>query len=486
MKHALALIALLSVASTAAHAEAPAATGQKSSHPNIVFILADDLGYGDPVCYNPKSKALTPNIDQLAKDGLRFTDAHTPSSVCTPTRYGVLTGRYPWRSALKKGVLNGYSPALIERGRMTLASLLRAAGYRTGCIGKWHLGLGSDEKTDYAKALTPGPNSVGFDYFFGIAASLDMPPYVYIENERITQPLSAKTAGNDKAGRGASPYWREGPMAADFKHVEVLDRLTEKAVDFIGKGADKPFFLYFALSGPHMPVLPNERFRGKTDGPYTDFVSQCDDSVGQVLKALDRAGARENTLVIVTSDNGAYWFPGDIEKWGHRANADLHGQKADIWEGGHRVPFVARWPGKVKAGSTSPEVICLTDMLATFAAIVGTKLPDDAGEDSFNLLPVFLGQKLDGPVREATVHQSSDGTLAIRQGPWRLAPVRGSHGFSDPKNIEPKKGEPEGELFNLEVDLTERTNEWSRQPEIVRRLTSLLEKYQKEGRSRQP
>ena len=356
MKMTSAVMCLLSVGAIAAGA-GPSGAGQNSgSKPNIVLILADDLGYGDPVCYNKKSKALTPNIDRLAREGLRFTDAHTPAAVCTPTRYGVLTGRYPWRSALKKGVLNGYSPALIEPGRMTLASLLRTAGYRTGCVGKWHLGLGLDKKTDYSKPLTPGPNSIGFDYFFGIAGSLDMPPYVYIENERITRPLSGTIATNDKAGYGASPFWREGPIAADFKHVEVLDRLTEKAVEFIQKGRERPFFLYFPLSAsPHAGFAKCVLFRGKTDGPYTDFVTQCDDTVGQVLKALQKTGTAENTLVIVTSDNGAYWFPGDIEKWGHRANADLHGQKADIWEGGHRVPFVVRWPGKVRPGTVRPR-----------------------------------------------------------------------------------------------------------------------------------
>jgi arylsulfatase A-like enzyme len=454
--------------------------------PNIVLILADDLGYGDPVCYNKNSRALTPNIDGLARAGLRFTDAHTPAAVCTPTRYGVLTGRYPWRSALKRGVLDGYSPALIEPGRMTLASLLRAAGYRTGCVGKWHLGLGRNKKTEYAKPLAPGPNSAGFDYFFGIAASLDMPPYVYIENDRVTQPPSGTIATNDKPGRGASPFWRGGPIAPDFTHVEVLDRLTEKAVAFIRQGGDQPFFLYFPLSAPHMPVLPAQRFQGKTAGPYTDFVTQCDDTVGRVLQALEATGTARNTLVIFTSDNGAYWFPGDIDKWGHRANADLHGQKADIWEGGHRVPFIVRWPGKVRPGTTSTEVICQTDLLATFAALVGSRLPRDAGEDSFNLLPLFRGQKLERPVREATILQSGDGTLAIRQGPWRLAPVRGSHGFSVPRNIVPGEGEPPGELYNLDADLSEQTNLWQRKPDVVRRLSALLERYQKEGRTRPP
>lgn len=487
MKPTLVLFALLGATFGMAHADEPAAAGEKSTRrPNIVLILADDLGYGDPVCYNKDSKARTPHIDQLARQGRRFTDAHTPAAVCTPTRYGVLTGRYPWRSRLKRGVLDGYSPALIEPGRMTLASLLRGAGYRTGCVGKWHLGLGRAKKADFAKPLTPGPNAVGFDYFFGIAASLDMPPYVYIENERVTRPPTAMTPGNDKAGHGASGFWRPGPIAPDFKHVEVLDRLTEKAISFIRQGGKQPFFLYFPLSAPHMPVLPTERFRGKTDGPYTDFVTQCDDTVGRVLKALDDAGATNDTLVIFTSDNGAYWNPGDIAKWGHRANDGLHGQKADIWEGGHCVPFIIRWPGVVRAGTTSAEVICHTDLLATFAAIVGAKLPADAGEDSFDLTPVLRGQRLERPLRPATIHQAADGTLAIRQGPWRLAPARGSHGFSVPRNVPPKKGEPAGELYHLERDRAERTNLWERQPEVVRRLSAMLDRARKDGRTRMP
>jgi arylsulfatase A-like enzyme len=418
---------------------------------------------------------------------MRFTDAHTPASVCTPTRYGLLSGRYPWRSRLKRGVLTGYSPLLIEPGRLTLASLLRRHGYFTAGIGKWHLGLGRAGKTDYARALAPGPNAVGFDYFFGIAASLDMPPYVYIENEGVTAAPTGTIAGNDRA-RGGAPFWRAGPIAPDFKHAEVLDRTTDKAVALIRRqSADRPFFLYFALTAPHMPVLPTKAFAGKSQaGPYGDFVAQVDDVLGRVMRALDEAKLAEQTLLLFMSDNGAYWFPSDIETWGHRANADLHGQKADVWEGGHRVPFVARWPGQVPAGRTSAEVICLTDVLATAASLVGARLPADAGEDSFDLLPVLLGKQRDQPVRAATIHQSGDGTLAIRQGPWRLAPVRGSHGFSTPQNVVPRPGEASGELYDLNHDPQERTNLWLQQPEVVRRLNALLEKARDEGRTRPP
>lgn len=477
----LCLIALLAIALPAC----PLLSADKSLRlPNIVLILADDLGYGDSRCYNQASRIPTPNIDRLAAQGIRFTDAHTPSSVCTPTRYGLLTGRYCWRGKLKQGVLYGYSPLLIEPGRMTVASLLRLFRYLTACIGKWHLGLGDRAKTDYFEALKPGPNSVGFDYFYGIPASLDMEPYVYVENERVVAAPTARTDGRPlDESKG---FWRAGPMAPGFKHEDVLDQLTQKAEQFIRKQArEKPFFLYMPLTAPHMPVLPGKAFRGKSQaGPYGDFVAQVDNTLGRISKALDDAGLTEDTLLIFTSDNGAYWTPQDIQRWKHDANGKLHGQKADIWEGGHRVPFIARWPGKVKPGSTSGEVICLTDIFATAAEIVGASLPDDAAEDSFSFLPVLLGKKLDRPIREATIHHSIDGTFAIRQGPWRLATARGSHGFSTPQNIKAKAGEPEGELYNLERDIEERRNLWQEHPEIVQRLGALLEKYKKEGRSR--
>ncbi len=465
-----------------------ASCADKTRVPNVVIILADDMGYGDPGCYNKQSQIPTPHMDRLAAQGMRFTDAHTPSAVCTPTRYGLLTGRYCWRTKLARGVLNGYSPMLIEPGRLTIAGLLKKANYTTACIGKWHLGLGTQQPTDYAQPLRPGPNSVGFDYSFIIPASLDMPPYVFVENEAVTEAPTA-TIGDSKMRRyGGGGFWRGGAIAPSFKHIDVLPTCTAKAEAFLRKQtADKPFFLYLPLSAPHTPWLPTDAFRGKSKADwYGDFVAQVDATVGRVLAALDDTKLAHDTLVILTSDNGAHWLPEDIQKWNHRANGPLRGQKADIWEGGHRVPFIARWPGKIQAGSTSAELICLTDLLATTAALVGTRLPNDAGEDSYNLLPTLLGKKRDGPIREALVHHSADGTFAIRQGPWKLAMALGSHGFSNPKDLEPEPGGPRGQLYNLADDLGETKNLWLQEPKVVARLTALLEKYRKEGRSRIP
>ncbi len=454
--------------------------------PNVVVILADDLGYGDLHCYNKDSKIPTPNLDRLASQSLRFTDAHTPCAVCTPTRYGLLTGRYCWRTSLKKGVLGGYSPALIEPKRMTLASLLKQQGYVTAGFGKWHLGLGDHAKTDFGKPLRPGPLSAGFDSYFGIPASLDMPPYLFLDNEGVLEAATESIADSAMRRKGGKGFWRGGAIAPHFKHVEVLPTLTERTVAFCKKQtADKPFFLYLALTGPHTPWMPTEEFRGKSKaGYYGDFTAQVDASVGRVLKALDEAKVSHNTLVIFTSDNGAHWLPGDIEKWGHRANGNLRGQKADLWEGGHRVPFMVRWPGQVSAGATSKELICLTDVLATVSEVVGAELPSDAGEDSFSLLPVLRGVERDRPIREAIVHHSGDGTFAIRQGPWKLAMALGSHGFSAPHDIKPKPGEAKGQLYNLDDDPQEKINLWTTKQDIVERLTALLHKYQNEGRSR--
>jgi arylsulfatase A len=459
---------------------------ESGSRPNIVLVLADDLGYGDPGCYNPDSKIPTPNIDRLAVQGMRFTDAHTPSAVCTPTRYGLLTGRYCWRSALKKGVLDGYSPLLIELGRLTVASLLQKHGYATACIGKWHLGLGTAKPADFSQALVPGPRAVGFDYFFGIPASLDMPPYVFVENERVTEAPTATIAASTMRRHGGNGFWRAGAIAPHFKHDDVLPKLTTKAVEYIHKQSnDKPFFLYLALTAPHTPWLPTAAFRFKSGaGYYGDFVAQVDAVLGTILGALEDSHLADNTLVIFTSDNGAHWLPGDIAQWKHRANDGWRGQKADIWDGGHRVPFIARWPAKIRAGSASAELICLTDFVATAAALVGAKLPADAAEDSFDITTLLRSKKQDRAIHEAIVHHSADGTFGIRQGPWKLAMALGSHGFSIPTNIEPKPGEPRGQLYNLDDDPEEKNNLWLVKPEIVNRLTALLEKYKTDGRSR--
>lgn len=483
----------MSMASLTLPASKLLARGHGSKKPNIVFIMADDMGYGDLGCYNKNSKIPTPNMDALATEGIRFTDAHSPSAVCTPTRYGVLTGRYCWRSRLKKGVLGGYSPALIESGRMTVASLLKQHGYATACIGKWHLGLGNNKKTDFDKPLVPGPNAVGFDYFYGISASLDMTPYCYIENDRPTKrpTLTVKEGKSTEDG-----WWRAGAIAPGFKHVEVLPKLTEKAVEYIDNHAaqspDTPLFMYFPLPAPHCPIAPADFVKGRSEaGGYGDFVFEVDWTVGQVVKALDRNGLADNTLIIITSDNGS---PGRtkakrdpysiIELYGHYPNGKLRGIKADVWDGGHREPFIARWPGKIPAGTTDDELVCLTDLMATCAAIVGDKLPRNAGEDSYDILPALLGQKRAEPIREAIVHHSLSGIFCIRQGKWKLILGRGSGGFSSPRSYKPKQGEPEGQLYNMQDDRAESKNLWSEHPEIVEHLTNLLEKYKQQGYSR--
>jgi len=460
------------------------AAAASKDKPNIVFILADDLGYGDPHFNNPDSKAPTPNMDRLAQQGIRFTDAHSGSSVCTPTRYGILTGRYCWRTTLQKGVLGGYSPRLIEPGRMTVASMLKERGYRTACVGKWHLGMewsGADAKdgnagktVDFSKPIQDGPCAVGFDYYYGISASLDMPPYVFIENDRT---VALPTEHKPKEG-----VVREGAKDPNFKFEDVLPTLTRKAVESIESAAkrpDQPFFLYFPLNAPHTPVVPADFVKGRSKaGSYGDFVAEVDWTVGEVMKTLDRTQLADNTLVILTSDNGS--TNKVMTEYDHRPNGPWRGRKSDIWDGGHREPFVARWPGKIAPGSTSSETIWLGDLMATCAAIIGAKLPDDAAEDSFNIVPALLGQKLDKPIHEAIVHHSIDGMFAIRQGPWKLVLGRGSGGWDGKGN----PNDPPGQLYDMENDPTESSNLYTQRPEIVERLTALLEKYKKDGRSR--
>lgn len=458
--------------------------------PNIVLILADDMGYGDIRAFNEQSRIPTPHLDALAAEGIRFTDAHSPSAVCTPTRYGLLTGRYAWRTPLKSGVLWGYSPLLIEPRRTTLASLLGARGYATAAIGKWHLGLGNRDSTDYDGPLRPGPNTLGFHFFFGIPASLDMEPYVFIENERVLTPPTGRIGGSKPRRSGGEGFWRAGPISPGFRHMDVLPVLTDRAMQYLESQSKdarrRPFFLYLPLTAPHTPWMPTEAFAGTSGaGPYGDFAAQVDAVVGAVTAKLDRLGLRENTLVIFTSDNGAHWLPGDVEQYGHRANGSLRGQKADIWEGGHRVPFVARWPGRIPAGAVSDETISLTDLLATVAAVVGTELPRGAGEDSYNILPAMLGRQSEEAIREAIVHHSLTGVFAIRQGPWKLVPAElGSGGFSEPRKREPTADEPGGQLYNLAEDPGETRNLYRTRPEVVACLSALLQRYRDQGHSR--
>lgn len=475
------------------------ATNLPGSKPNIIYILADDLGYGDVQCYNLKNgKIHTPNIDRLATQGMRFTDAHTSSSVCTPTRYSILTGRYAWRTRLQSGVLEGFSPPLISSNRMTVASLLQSHGYETAGIGKWHLGLNwqTEESSsggtnqprtptqkpgrtvDWAKPILNGPTSLGFNYFYGIAASLDMPPFVFIDNDHVTAiPTTEKK------------WQRSGPAAESFEAIDVMPELTQKAEHWLEQRAAgrKPFFLYLAYTAPHTPILPTKEWQGKSAlNEYADFVMQTDAAVGQLLAILDRTGLSTNTLVIFTSDNGCSPSAnlGQLKAKGHNPSGPWRGHKSDIWEGGHRVPFIARWPGHISAGTTSAETICLSDLLATSAALVGTKLPEAAGEDSVSILPALLGDKPDEPIREATIHHSINGKFAIRRGGWKLALCPGSGGWSGPSDKAAiAQGLPEVQLYNLEADPGESNNVHAKHPDMVKQLTALLHKYVAEGRS---
>ena len=462
--------------------------------PNIVYILADDLGYGDVQCLNPEGKIATPNMDRLAKAGMVFTDAHSGSAVCTPTRYGIMTGRYCWRSTLKSGVLYGYAPPLIDPKRLTVASLLKGHGYRSACIGKWHLGLGwstndgkaaAEGTVDYAKPISGGPVALGFDYYFGIPASLDMDPFVYVENDRVVEAPTDRIEGKD-----GYAYFRGGPIAPGFKHAGVLPTLTEKAVACIDEHAKKhteaPLFLYFPLSAPHAPILPSPEFEGKSGlGPYGDFVMQVDWTVGQVIEAIERNGMADNTLFIMTSDNGCSPVANfkNLAEHGHFPSYHFRGYKADIFEGGHRIPFIARWPGRIKPGTVCDHTICLTDLMATVADIVGAKIPDDAGEDSISILPALLG-KAEKPAREATVHHSINGSFSIRRGQWKLEFCPDSGGWSEPRPGEAKKlGLPRIQLYDLTADIGERKNVQDQYPEVVKELTELLEDYIAKGRS---
>lgn len=477
--------------------------------------MADDMGYGDVGCYNPDSKIPTPNMDQLAQEGILCTDAHSPAAVCTPTRYGVLTGRYCWRSRLKRGVLYGYEPPLIEPERLTVASLLKDAGYNTACVGKWHLGLGFstksgydfdfnaplpwsnagrelEENIDFSAPITGGPNDLGFDYFYGNSGCPTcQPPYGFIENNHFVEIPSSYHEVPEFTSR-------PGMMTPDWDHKDADPIIAQKAVEYIEKQADSedPFFLYLTPSAPHEPcteaVVP-EFARGQSDaGPRGDLVWLVDWMVGEVMQALDRTGKTDNTLIFATSDNGA--LPGDriqgdnspmpYHLYDHKSCGDWRGYKAHIWEGGHREPLIARWPGVIEANSETDELICLTDLMATCAAIVGTDVPDDAGQDSCNVLPNLLNEQPEKPIRQVIVHHSSNGVFSIRHNEWKLIlETQGSGGWPPPRGEGPKQGTP-GQLYHIIDDPSETDNLWETHPAKIQELTSLLEKFEQQGHSR--
>lgn len=457
--------------------------------PNIIFIMADDLGYGDISCYNEDSKIITPYIDKLAADGVMFTDAHTSSAVCTPTRYGVLTGRYNWRSRLKKHVLSGYSKALIPQDRKTIAGFLKENGYKTAGIGKWHLGWdwanvdAGNDSIDYSKKVENGPSTLGFDYFYGFCGSLDMAPYVWIENDMPTM-VPVKTTVN----KGKQTWWREGPTSDDFDHEQVLPHMTDLTLTYINENANKeePFFIYMPLPAPHTPILPTEEFMGKSglDNIYGDFVIMVDAMVGRIMTALESQGIAENTILIFTSDNGCS-NQADFDQLatkGHDPSYVFRGHKADIFEGGHRVPYIVRWPAKVSPDKTD-QIICTTDLFATVADILQVDFADNVAEDSYSYLPA-LNIKSNETVRTSIVHHSINGSFAYRKDQWKAIFCPGSGGWSAPKPNAPEiKDLPKFQLYNLDEDIAELNNLQDKNSEILEQYKDELSQIILNGRS---
>lgn len=498
--------------------------------PNVILILADDLGYGDVSCLNPESKINTENIDQLADEGMIFTDSHATSAVCTPSRYGVLTGRYNWRSHLKSYVLPGDSEALIEKDRKTIAHMFKENGYNTAVVGKWHLGLdwqlkdkcdfktyGLDEKEycipdirfgrkgvfditkgwfepngldiDYTKPITFGPNQLGFDYFFGTAASLDQPPFVYIENDRALAEPNAITGEHnlDRIGASHQQKWEIGPIAPGFIHQNVCRDMQAKVLELIDKYTqqEEPFFLYYPTHMVHGPLIPDKEYRGKSGvGPYGDFVLQLDAYVGQIVNKLKDKDVFEDTVVIFTSDNGASGvadLPGLIEK-GHNPSYHFRGHKFDIWEGGHREPTIISYPKIIKAGSVCEQMVCHSDFYRTLSDIIGVQLEDNVAEDSVSNLALWQGNNT--PVRKDIIHSSANGGFSIRRGFWKLIFVE-DNGV-DVKTIlsKPSEGKYKAhQLYDLRNDIEEKNNVIEKYPEVVEKLQAVLEEHIRNGRS---
>ncbi len=491
----------------------PAVAIADITKPNIVFILADDLGYGDVGCYNPESKVNTPHLDHLAKEGMRFTDAHSPSTVCTPSRYSLLTGRMAFRTGNKSVFTGAGGPNMIEEGRLTLPAMLKQQGYTTAMFGKWHVGLtfldhegkpivsnklDAIKRIDYSRAIPDAPIHRGFDYFFGTACcpTTDW-LYAFIDGDHIPEP---PTKIIDKSKIPINPYtndMRDGWIAPDFDPVEIDGIFLDHSLRFLEQHVkahpDKPFFLLHSTQAVHSPSLPGKAFQNKTDaGPHGDFIAQFDSNVGTLLEKLDELGLSENTIVMVSSDNGPeVWSVTNMRKdHQHDGARPWRGVKRDQWEGGHRVPFIVRWPKRIPTASTSDLTMCLTDAMATCAGLVGAKLPNDAAEDSFDLSPVLLSKAQNESIRPYTLHQTWTFDLAIRKGDWKYLDHKGSGGnnynrFPDlVKYILPEKApDAPGQLYNLADDPGETTNLYFEKPETVKELKGLLEESKSSGRS---
>jgi arylsulfatase A len=469
--------------------------------PNIVVLYADDMGYGDLGVQNPESKIPTPNLDRLAAQGMRFTDAHSSSGICTPSRYALLHGRYHWRKF--HGIVNSFDQPILDADRTTLPALLKSMGYKTACIGKWHLGWdwnavkrpGIQGKTrafepdafDWAKPVPGGPLSHGFDYYFGDDVP-NFPPYAWIENDRVITEPTVMLSTTAKTAEGS---WeaRPGPSVKDWDFWAVMPKLTAKAVDWIGEQKqDEPFFLYFPFTSPHAPIVPAKEFVGtsKANG-FGDFVVQTDDTVGRVLKALQDHGFAENTLVLFTADNGPEHYAYDrVRNFQHRSMGPLRGLKRDIWEGGHRVPFLVRWPGIVPAGAVSDGLLSQIDVYSTIAAIVGAEIPPRSAEDSYNQLAMLK----DGAAsaRQTLVHNTNPNGYALRHGDWVLIAAKTGGVTKVPPWFDEANGYSKnslpGELYNLRDDLAQKHNLYAEHPDKVRQLTSLLEQVRANGQVR--
>lgn len=456
-----------------------------SAAPNIVMVLVDDMGYGDAGCYNSNSKIPTPNIDRLAADGMRFTDAHAAGPLCHVSRYGLMTGRYPFRGNPEAW----RRQATIASDRVTVGKLLQSGGYRTAMVGKWHLGF---DENGYENPLPGGPVDRGFHSYFGIRASTDIPPYFYIRDNQAVAPPTNRISANNSEGwspiQGA--FWREGGIAPGLDLKYVLPRFTNEAVDVIWSHRrdhrDSPLFLYLAYPAPHTPWLPFSQYEGKSGaGMYGDFMMMVDDHIGRVLRALDDAGMAQDTLVVFSSDNGPVWYDEDVDRFDHDSSGGLRGMKADSWECGHRMPFIVRWPGKVKRGSQSDQLVSFVDVLATAGAVAGIELPAGAGPDSFDFSPVLLGQQPeDRPIRESLVVYSGGGVATIRMGQWKLIEGLGSGGFSQPRRITPEAGGPVGQLYHLGRDPGETNNLYLKNPDVVKQLQTELKRLRDVEQSR--
>ena len=489
--------------------------------PNVVIILADDMGYGDVSCNNPNGRIQTPAIDQMAQNGIRFTECHSAGALSGPSRYGLVTGRYFFRATPHNDYW-GYLYPYIEKERLTIGSMMQRAGYNTACIGKWHLGLGWQLKdptkpqilnpkkfdvtnVDFAARINDAPTERGFDYSFILPASLDMPPYGFVRNDRMvdsnmmlvkdayphTKPdtefaWDRRHTGDDDVYWERGVWWRNGEMSRSFKFEDCLKDVVEEGIDFIERSANKkkPFFLYLPLTGPHTPWMASEESKGSTAlGTYSDFIKDIDNVVAHVNKKLEELGVAENTIVIFASDNGAAWREEDIQQYGHNSNWNRRGQKGDAYDGGHHVPMVVYWPKHIDGGKQYEQSVGLIDIYATLAEVTGQKLVEGQAEDSHSFKSVMDGD-MKTPVRDHILYMSAGNKVAIKKGDWKYIDCLGSDGFTPPYQLNAVKNGPQGQLYNMREDVMEQNNRYLSEPDKVKELKSDIEKYKKQGYSR--